>query len=191
MDAHVQCTALAERSRAPVPLQTPPPPASYHAQRTQGDAARPPRKRRHGGRRAKRQHRALALAAAIEVTTSEAAPATRGAPGHGCSPDAIEAAALAAALAESALGPRARNTRRCRGSTHHRTSATVAAFTTQTSAPTTTSTTRTAAGSAPNSPPAPPPKKKPHPQDPRAGICSAGLSQNFRRKFLTPRGDTS
>jgi hypothetical protein len=103
MDAHVQCTALAERSRAPVPLQTPPPPASYHAQRTQGDAARPPRKRRHGGRRAKRQHRALALAAAIEVTTSEAAPATRGAPGHGCSPDAIEAAALAAALAESAL----------------------------------------------------------------------------------------
>ena len=59
-------------------------------------------KRRNGGRRAKRQHRALALAAARTATTSKAAPATRGAPGHGRS-DAIEAAALAAALAESAL----------------------------------------------------------------------------------------
>jgi hypothetical protein len=43
------------------------------------------------------------LAAARKATTSKPAPATRGAPGHGRS-DAIEAAALAAALvAESAL----------------------------------------------------------------------------------------
>jgi hypothetical protein len=67
---------------------------------------RQPPKRRNGGRRAKRQHQALALAAARTSTTSKAAPATRGAPGHGRS-DAIEAAALAAALAESAR-PRVR-----------------------------------------------------------------------------------
>jgi hypothetical protein len=49
------------------------------------------------------QHRAPALAAARTATTSKAAPATRGAPGHGRSGAPIEAAALAAALAESGL----------------------------------------------------------------------------------------
>jgi hypothetical protein len=69
-----------------------------------GAVRQQPPKRRNGGRRAKRQHRARALAAARTATTSKAAPAiaTRGAPSHGRS-DAIEAAALAAALAESAL----------------------------------------------------------------------------------------
>jgi hypothetical protein len=52
-------------------------------QRTQVQRDRHGSVRGHGGRRTKRQHRAPALAAAREVTTSEGAPATRGAPGHG------------------------------------------------------------------------------------------------------------
>jgi hypothetical protein len=64
----------------PATYQTP---VSYYqlpATTTHSGAAWPPRKRRYGGGRAKRQHRALALAAAREVTASEAAPASREAP---------------------------------------------------------------------------------------------------------------
>jgi hypothetical protein len=107
MGEHVQCTVLAEipaTRSSPDPLQSVT--SSTSATTTHSGVVRQPLERRNGGRRAKRQHRALAaLAAARTATTSKAAPAspaTRGAPGHGCS-DAIEAAALAAALAESAL----------------------------------------------------------------------------------------
>jgi hypothetical protein len=106
MGAHMQCAVLAE-----IPATRPSPDAPPHsvtssalATTTHSGVERQPRGRRHGGRRANRQqHRALALAAARTVTTSKAAPATRGAPDHGRS-DAIKAAALGrAALAESAL----------------------------------------------------------------------------------------
>jgi len=82
-------------------------------------ASRPPHTRRHGGRRAKRQQQARALAAQ-EAEGGEATAAGRETSGKSetmsnspglsavstVSPlsDAIEAAALAAALAESALG---------------------------------------------------------------------------------------
>jgi hypothetical protein len=110
MDAHVQYAVLAEIPAARPSTDPPPPPvscsyctSSISATTPHSGVARQPPRRRNRGRRAKRQHRALALAAARTATTSKAAPATRGAPDHGRSGAPIEAAALAAALAESAL----------------------------------------------------------------------------------------
>jgi hypothetical protein len=107
---HTCTRALHGASRDPGgPSLSRPPPSQLLALRstsataTHSGVARQLRKRRNGGRRAKRQHRALALAAARTSTASKAAPATRGAPPGHVRSDAIEAAASAAALAESAL----------------------------------------------------------------------------------------